>query len=120
MKNRTDTGTTAETPEQLIEHISRLMAEAEAMIAGPHTENSGGKLAGIRERLEAAREQLTDVYGRAREQLNDVYGRARTNVVAGAKYTDTTIRTHPYQSLAVALGIGVLVGALIGRRSNNT
>ena len=35
MKNRHDTGTTAETPEQLIEHISRLMAEAEAMIAGP-------------------------------------------------------------------------------------
>jgi ElaB/YqjD/DUF883 family membrane-anchored ribosome-binding protein len=119
MKNRQDTGTTAETPEQLIEHISRLMAEAEAMIAGPVAEQSGTKLASIKERLELARQQLTQVYGRARDSLTDVYGRARTNVVAGAKYTDETIRTHPYQSLAVALGVGVLLGALIGRSSNS-
>lgn len=123
MKSRNDTGAnaaeTAETPEQLIEHISRLMAEAEAMIAGPHTEQASGKLASIKERLEAAREQLTDVYGRARESITDAYGRARTNVVAGAKYTDETIRTHPYQSLAIALGVGVLLGALIRRSGSN-
>jgi ElaB/YqjD/DUF883 family membrane-anchored ribosome-binding protein len=118
MKSRNDTGTSAETPEQLIEHISRLMAEAEAMIAGPHTEQESGRLTSIKERLEAARAQLTDVYGRAREQITDAYGRARTGVVAGAKYTDETIRTHPYQSLAIALGVGVLLGALI-RRGNN-
>lgn len=106
MKNRQDT-TSGETPEQLIEHISRLMAEAEAMITGPVTEQAGGKLAEIKERLEVARVKLTDAYGRARQ-----------SVVAGAKYTDEAIRTHPYQSLAVALGIGVLIGALI-RRSNN-
>ena len=105
MKNRQESST-SETPEQLIEHISRLMAEAEAMITGPVTDQAGGKLADIKARLETARESLTDVYGRARH-----------GVVAGAKYTDETIRLHPYQSLAVALGVGVLVGALI-RRSN--
>jgi ElaB/YqjD/DUF883 family membrane-anchored ribosome-binding protein len=106
MKNRTESST-AETPEQLIEHISRLMTEAEAMIAGPVTEQAGGRLAEIKERLETARERLTDAYGRARQ-----------GVVAGAKYTDETIRTYPYQSLAVALGVGVLIGAFI-RRSND-
>jgi ElaB/YqjD/DUF883 family membrane-anchored ribosome-binding protein len=105
MKNRHDT--TAETPEQLIEHISRLMSEAEAMITGPVTEQASGKLADIRDRLESARERLTDAYGVARKK-----------VVAGAKYTDETIRQYPYQSLAIALGIGVLLGALI-RRNNN-
>lgn len=105
MKNRHDTAT-AETPEQLIEHISRLMAEAEAMIAGPITEQAGGKLADIKERLESARGELVALYGKARK-----------SVVAGARYTDETIRSHPYQSLAVALGVGVLIGALI-RRSN--
>lgn len=122
MKNRHDTGTTAttaETPEQLIEHISRLMAEAEAMIAGPVAEQSSGKLANIKERLEAARQQLTDVYGRARASVADAYGRARTNVTAGARYTDEAIRTHPYQSLAIALGVGVMLGALIRRNGNN-
>jgi ElaB/YqjD/DUF883 family membrane-anchored ribosome-binding protein len=106
MNNRQET-TTAETPEQLIEHISRLMAEAEAMIAGPVADQAGGRLAEIKDRLETARLKLTDAYGRARQ-----------GVVAGAKYTDETIRNYPYQSLAVALGVGVLIGALI-RRSNN-
>ena len=119
MKNRQDTGTTAETPEQLIEHISRLMSEAEAMLAGPHTEQAGSKLASVRERLESARDQLTNAYGRAREGITEAYDRARRGVASGAKYTDQTIREYPYQSLAVALGVGVLIGALIGRRSNN-
>jgi ElaB/YqjD/DUF883 family membrane-anchored ribosome-binding protein len=106
MKNRHDTGTTAETPEQLIEHISRLMAEAEAMITGPVSEHSaaGPKLADIKERLQDAK-----------ERLGDAYGRARRNVIAGAKYTDETIREYPYYSIGIALGVGVLLGALIRR-----
>jgi ElaB/YqjD/DUF883 family membrane-anchored ribosome-binding protein len=103
MKNRHETST-AETPEQLIEHISRLMAEAEAMIAGPVTDQSDGRMADIRGRLESAR-----------ERLNRVYTSARTNVVAGARYTDETIRAYPYQALGIALGVGVLLGFLIGR-----
>lgn len=107
MKNRHDTGTTAETPEQLIEHISRLMAEAEAMIAGPVSEQAATtKLADIKERLQEAR-----------ERLEDVYGRARRNVIAGAKYTDEAIREHPYYAVGVALGVGVLLGALIRQSS---
>lgn len=104
MKNRQDTGSTTETPEQLIEHISRLMAEAEAMIAGPVPEQSPGKLADIRERLETAR-----------ESLNQAYASARENVAAGARYTDETIRNYPYQSLAIALAIGVLLGVVVSR-----
>jgi ElaB/YqjD/DUF883 family membrane-anchored ribosome-binding protein len=119
MKNRQDTGTTAETPEQLIEHISRLMSEAEAMIAGPHTEQTSSKLSTIKSRLETARDELSSAYGRAREGIADAYDRARKGVATGAKYTDQTIREYPYQSLAVALGVGVLIGALIGRRNNN-
>ena len=108
MKNRHDPSSTAETPEQLIEHISRLMAEAEAMIAGPVTEQSDGRMSEIRGRLESAR-----------DRLNRVYSAARTNVVAGARYTDETIRTYPYQALGIALGIGVLLGVLIGRGRNS-
>jgi ElaB/YqjD/DUF883 family membrane-anchored ribosome-binding protein len=108
MKNRTDTGTASETPEQLIEHISRLMGEAEAMLAGPVADQAQSKLADIKDRLEEARERLTDVYARARK-----------NVIAGAKYTDESIRANPYQSMGVALGVGVLLGVLIGRSTNS-
>jgi len=106
MKNRHESGTTAETPEQLIEHISRLMAEAEAMIAGPVAEQAGSKLSDIKDRLEDAKDRLADVYTRARR-----------NVVAGAKYADTTIRENPYYSVGAALGIGVVIGLLIRRSS---
>lgn len=110
MKNRHDTGTTAETPEQLIEHISRLMAEAEAMLAGPAaTGQIPGRLAEIKERLEDAR-----------ARLGDVYVRARKNVVAGARYTDEAIRSHPYESLGIALGVGVLLGMLIRRGGSSS
>jgi ElaB/YqjD/DUF883 family membrane-anchored ribosome-binding protein len=107
MKNRHDTGTSTETPEQLIEHISRLMSEAEAMITGPVAEQAGDKLADIKSRLEDAKDRLTDAYAKARR-----------NVVAGAKYADNTIRENPYYTMGAALGIGVVIGLLIRRSSS--
>jgi ElaB/YqjD/DUF883 family membrane-anchored ribosome-binding protein len=104
MKNRHET--TYETPEQIIEHISQLMSEAEAMIAGPIAEKAGSKFADLKERLEDARDKLTEVYGKARR-----------NVIAGAKYADNTIRENPYVSLGAALGVGVVLGMLIKRSS---
>lgn len=115
MKNRHATGATAETPEQLIEHISRLMAEAEAMLAGPVPEQNSGRLADIKSRLGDARERLGELYDGARERIGDAYQKARNGVVAGAKYTDERIRENPYQAAAIALGLGVVVGVLIGR-----
>jgi uncharacterized protein (TIGR03382 family) len=66
----------------------------------------------LNERLEAARENLA----RAQERVSELYEDTRDKVVAGAKATDKTIRRHPYESVAVALGVGVLVGVLLGRR----
>lgn len=106
MKNRHDAST--ETPEQLIEHINRLMAEAEAMIAGPVTDVAQSRLADLKDRLESAR-----------DKVSHAYKAARNGVVAGAKYTDNQIRQHPYQSLGIALGVGVLLGVLVGRSSSN-
>jgi ElaB/YqjD/DUF883 family membrane-anchored ribosome-binding protein len=104
MKNRHETA--HETPEQIIEHISRLMAEAEAMIAGPVTEQATSKFTDLKDRLEDAKDRLADVYGRARK-----------NVIAGAKYADNTIRENPYISIGAALGVGVVIGMLIKRSS---
>lgn len=106
MQNRTNTA--AETPEQIIEHISRLMAEAEAMLAGPVSEQMHGKIEDLRGRL-----------SNAREHMSDLYSSARRNVVAGAKYTDRTIREYPYYSIGIALGVGVLIGALVRSTRND-
>lgn len=105
MKN--DSGAKTETPEEIVEHIGRLMAEAEALLVGPVAERAGDKFNDLRSRFENLQSRAVDIYGDARKK-----------VVAGARATDETIRSHPYESLAVALGVGVLLGALI-RRSNS-
>ena len=98
---------TAQTPKELLSQLQALVVEAETMMTDSLSEHSAETLTNLRERFGAAQERFTDLYQGAKKK-----------VVAGAKYTDTTIRENPYQSLAVALGIGVLAGVIIGRRSS--
>jgi ElaB/YqjD/DUF883 family membrane-anchored ribosome-binding protein len=103
MKSNHDT---THTPKELLHDLKTLVAEAETMMAGSLSEHSHDAISNLRER-----------FGAAQERFADIYDGAKKKVVAGAKYTDATIRENPYQSMAVALGVGVLVGVLIGRRS---
>lgn len=64
------------------------------------------------ERGQAARERLAAALEVARETRRKLQERA----VAGAKATDQVVRDHPYESIGIALGLGVLVGFLIGRK----
>jgi ElaB/YqjD/DUF883 family membrane-anchored ribosome-binding protein len=102
MKNNKSTAT----PKELLAELQALVGEAEQMISGSAGEATDGALDTLRSRYEAMQEQLADVYENTKKKI-----------VAGAKYTDTTIRENPYQSMAVAAGLGLLVGVLIGRRS---
>lgn len=52
------------------------------------------------------------------ERLGEVYASAKKNISAGAQHTDEAIRANPYQSMAIAVGVGLLIGVLIGRRSS--
>jgi ElaB/YqjD/DUF883 family membrane-anchored ribosome-binding protein len=104
MKMKNDSTHVAESPEEMVEHVSRLMGEAEALLVGPVADRAGEKMAQLRERLRDLQSRASSAYGDAREK-----------VVEGAKRTDETIRSHPYESLAIALGVGVLLGALLRR-----
>ena len=105
MKNESASKT--ETPEEVAEHIRRLMDEAEAMLVGPVADRATEKFTDLRSRFEELQTKAVAAYGDARKK-----------VIAGARATDETIRTHPYESLAIALGIGVLLGAFL-RRNND-
>jgi len=50
------------------------------------------------------------------ESAKATYSRLEGKAVAGAKATDKAIRAHPYESLGVAFGVGLLVGVLMGRK----
>jgi ElaB/YqjD/DUF883 family membrane-anchored ribosome-binding protein len=71
----------------------------------------------VSEHSSDAIDSLRSRFAAAQERVADAYAGARKKVIAGAKYTDTTIRENPYQSLAIAAGIGLLLGVYLGRRS---
>lgn len=65
-------------------------------------------------------DELTDqgkaAAGRLSQALDTAKVKVQEGTVAGAKATDRTIREHPYESLGVAFGLGVLIGVMIARR----
>lgn len=77
------------------------------MMASSITENTGEAIETLRARFHAAKVRLTALGENARDK-----------VVAGAKCTDESIRANPYQSIAIAAGVGLLIGVLFGRRSH--
>lgn len=96
----------AESPEQIMENLRTLIAEAEKTLGAEFTEGAEHSLGELRDRL-----------AETKQKAEHYLSVARDKVVHGAKQADATIRAHPYESLAVALGVGVLIGALI-RRNN--
>ncbi len=96
----------AQTPAELLEELRNLVADAEKMLGDSASEQAAETIAALRERFESAR-----------DRLGDLYAGAKKKVIAGAHSTDLAIRENPYQSLAIALGAGLLIGVLVGRRS---
>ena len=50
------------------------------------------------------------------DDLKAVIQRAEEKAVERAKAADKVIRTHPYQTIGIAFGLGLLVGFLARRR----
>jgi len=103
MKSNQDT---AHTPKELLNDLQALVVEAEAMMGNSVSEHSSEAVENLRTRFSAAQ-----------ERLGELYEGAKKRVVAGARCTDESIRANPYQSIAIAAGVGLLVGVLVGRRS---
>lgn len=59
-----------------------------------------------------ARKRLSDALDRGKE----MWGQAQDYAVEKARAADEVIRDYPYQSIAIAFGVGTLVGLLLMRR----
>jgi ElaB/YqjD/DUF883 family membrane-anchored ribosome-binding protein len=104
MKNRHN-ASESQTPADLLNDLRTLVVDAEKMLETSVSEHTGEAMTALHAR-----------YTAAQERLGELYTSAKKNVTAGAKYTDETIRANPYQSIAIAAGVGLLVGVLVGRR----
>jgi ElaB/YqjD/DUF883 family membrane-anchored ribosome-binding protein len=101
------TATTAQTPEELLNDLRTLVSDAELMLNDSAGAGTPATFATLRARCSAAQ-----------TKLRDLYTGTKAGITAGLKSTDDTIRAHPYESLALALGAGLLVGAVLTRRSH--
>jgi ElaB/YqjD/DUF883 family membrane-anchored ribosome-binding protein len=91
--------------QEALNELRALVREAEKVLS-----NTSGEV------CEATVDMLRQRFAKAQERVLSFYEDARDSVVAGARRTDKTIRSHPYQALAIAAGVGLLAGVLFGRR----
>ena len=90
--------------DRLVTDLKRVVQDSEELLrttAGV----AGDKANEVRERLSAALEA-------AKRSCRRIEERA----IEGAKATDKVIREHPYQSIGVAFGVGLLIGVLVTRK----
>lgn len=89
-------------------NMDSLAEDARALVAA--TANvAGDKVAEARKRLAAVLDSGKELVGRVRERA-----------VERAQATDEVIRDNPYQTIAIAFGVGALVGYLAFRRCSRS
>jgi ElaB/YqjD/DUF883 family membrane-anchored ribosome-binding protein len=96
--------TTEQTNEELAGDLKEVVRDAEDLMKATAGQ-TGEKVSEVRQRLAAALESAKATCHRLEEKT-----------VAAAKATDRTIREHPYESIGIAFGLGLLVGVLVARR----
>jgi ElaB/YqjD/DUF883 family membrane-anchored ribosome-binding protein len=84
--------------------LTTLIEESEKLL------NSSAALVG--EEAETLREQIALKLQQARDSVNSVRDRTKPAVEA----TETYISGHPWQTVAISAGFGLVVGLLLGRR----
>ena len=67
---------------------------------------------GVQEMTESGREAA----GKLTAALSNAKQKIQEKTKDSAEATDRAIRQHPYESIGIAFGIGVLIGVLINRR----
>src|SRR5215510_5392908 len=90
--------------DRLVSDLKSVTRDAEELLKTVSGERGNGSNE-LRMRLSSAIDSAKATYHRLEEKA-----------VAGAKATDQVIRTHPYESLGVAFGAGMLVGFIMGRK----
>ena len=94
--------------EKVMTDLKVLTRDAEALMhatAGQAGEKMSEKMNELRQRLSSALDSAKATCHRLEEKA-----------IAGAKAADKTIREHPYESIGLAFGVGLLIGVLVGRR----
>jgi ElaB/YqjD/DUF883 family membrane-anchored ribosome-binding protein len=105
LKNERNNMTTYEASQKLTGDLNKVLQDADALLKA--TAGAGGEI------VKEAQSRLASTLQSAKatcEQLKE-------KTVETAKATDHLVREHPYESIGAALSVGLLIGALVGRRN---
>ena len=96
--------TTQEANERVAGDLKTVVRDAEELMNATAGQ-AGEKVSEMRSRLAAAVESAKATCQRLEEKA-----------AAAAKATDHVIREHPYESIGIAFGVGLLIGVLVSRK----
>jgi ElaB/YqjD/DUF883 family membrane-anchored ribosome-binding protein len=63
-----------------------------------------------------ARDRVTAALSRSKVACEHLQEEAVAAAQAAAQHADKTVRAHPYESIGVAFGVGLLIGILVSRK----
>lgn len=101
-----DSGTLAR--ERVYADLRALSRDAEELL-----KVSAGDLS---EKAKEARSRLSSAIDRAKATCADMQEQTVATAKAAARKADTVIRAHPYESIGIAFGVGLLIGVLVTRK----
>src|SRR5262245_48594199 len=90
--------------EKVVTDLKRVVSDSEELL-----KDSAGA---VGEKAREMRERLAQTLESAKVACR----RLEEKAIEGAKATDKVIREHPYQSIGLAFGIGLLIGVLVTRK----
>ena len=99
---------TQDTRDRLVEDFKKVLQDTEELIKATASQ-TGDKVTAARARAE---ENLREARRKLDDMGNDVIARGK----AAAKATDDLVHENPWQSVAFATAVGVMLGMLISRR----
>lgn len=70
----------------------------------------------VSEKATAARARVAEALERAKATCSNLQEQTVASAKAAAKKADGVIRSHPYESIGIAFGIGLLIGVLVTRK----
>ncbi len=94
--------------ERVLEDLKTLARDAEALLRATADDMS--------EKAKEARARLAVALERAKTTCTELQEEALSRAREAAKKADKVIREHPYESIGVAFGLGLLSGVLVARK----
>ena len=94
--------------KRVVADLLTLATDAEALLRATADDAS--------EAVKDARARLRDTIENARRTCSHWKEQGLETLQDAAEKTDETIRSHPYESIGIALGIGLILGGLLRRR----